>query len=86
MERCGDCTEQSGSKVGQVNRHLRWSYDANFMIMVVSDAKASNNCWAAKKYGVMECNVQSWLVQKDRLRNANSKRKAYCGPQSQFWL
>ena len=54
--------------------------------MVVSDAKASNNCWAAKKYGVMECNVQSWLVQKDRLKNANSKRKAYCGPQSQFWL
>ena len=52
MERRSDCTEQSGSKVGQVNRHLRWSYDANFKIMVVNAAEASNNCQPAKKYGV----------------------------------
>ena len=25
-------------------------------------------------------------VQKDHLKKANSKRKAYHGPQSQFWL
>ena len=74
--------EQSGSRVGQVNSHLRRSYDANFKIMVVNAAEASNNCQAAKKYGVTECNVRRWRVQKDRLRNADSKRKAYRGPQS----
>ena len=42
MERQDDCTEQSGSKVGQVNIHLSQSYDANFTIMVVSAADASN--------------------------------------------
>ena len=57
MERRGDCTKQSGSKVGQVKRHQRWSYDANFTIMVVNAAEASNNCQPAKKYGVTECNV-----------------------------
>ena len=52
MERRGDCTEQSGSKVGQVNRHLRRSYDTNFNVMAVNAAEASNNGQAAKKYGV----------------------------------
>ena len=65
-ERCGDCTEQSGSKVGQVNRHLRQSYDANFKIMVVNAAEASNNCQPAKKYGVTECNVRRWWVKKKK--------------------
>ena len=69
MERRCDCTEQSGSKVGQVNRHLRQSYDANFKIMVVSAAEVSNNCQAAEKYGVTECKVRRWRVQKDRLKN-----------------
>ena len=58
MERRSDCTEQSGSKVGQVNRHLRRSYDANFTIMVVNAADVSNNSQVAKKYGVTECNVR----------------------------
>ena len=78
MERRGDCTEQSGSNVGQVNRHLRRSYDANFTVMVVNAAEASNDCQAAKKYGVTKCDVQRWQLQKDHLKN--SKRKAYQGP------
>ena len=57
MERRGDCTEQSGSKVGQVNRHLRRSYDADFKIMV-SAAEASNNCQPAKNYAATECSIQ----------------------------
>ena len=67
MKRRDDCTEQSGSKVGKVNRHLRWSYDAHFKIMVVNAAEASNNCQAAKKYGVTDCNVR---------KMAGSKRKS----------
>ena len=62
MERRCDCTEQSGSKVGQVNRHLRLSYDANVKIMVVNAAEASSNCQSAKKYGVTECKVRRWLM------------------------
>ena len=60
-------------KVGQVNRHLRQSCGANYKIMVVNAAEASNNCQAAKKYGVVtERNVRRWRVQKDRLKNANA--------------
>uniref|UniRef100_A0A1A7X7M9 HTH CENPB-type domain-containing protein n=1 Tax=Iconisemion striatum TaxID=60296 RepID=A0A1A7X7M9_9TELE len=50
--------------------------------MVVNAAEASNNCQATRKYGVSECNIRRWRVQRDRLRNANSKRKAFRGPQS----
>ena len=75
MERRGDCTEQSGSKVGQVNRHLRRSYDANFKIMVVNAAEASNNCQPAKKYGVTVFNVRRWRVQKDRLKTLTVREK-----------
>ena len=69
MERRGDFTEQSGSTVGQVNRHLRWSYDANFKIVVINTAEAPNNCQPAKKYGVTEYNVRRWRVQKDCLKS-----------------
>ena len=68
MERCGDFTEQSGSKVELVKRRLRWSYDANFNIKVINAAEVPNNCQPAKRYGVMECNVQRWRVQKDHLK------------------
>ena len=76
MERCCVFMEQSGSKVGRVNRHLRQSYDANFKIMVTNAAEAPDNCQPAKRYGVTECNIRRWQVQKDRLKKANSKRKA----------
>ena len=71
MERRCDFTEQSGSKVGQLNRHLRRSYDANFKIMVINAA----DCQPAKKYGVTECNVQRWRVQKDRLKTLTVRDK-----------
>uniref|UniRef100_A0A674MXE7 HTH CENPB-type domain-containing protein n=1 Tax=Takifugu rubripes TaxID=31033 RepID=A0A674MXE7_TAKRU len=73
---------RSGSKIGQVNRQLRRSYDANFKILVINEAESSNNCKAAVKYGVTECNVRRWRAQKDGLKNAHSQRKAFRGPQS----
>uniref|UniRef100_A0A674N661 HTH CENPB-type domain-containing protein n=1 Tax=Takifugu rubripes TaxID=31033 RepID=A0A674N661_TAKRU len=57
--------------IGQVNRQLRRSYDANFKILVINEAESSNNCKAAVKY-----------AQKDGLKNAHSQRKAFRGPQS----
>lgn len=50
--------------------------------MVINEAESSNNCKAAVKYGVTECNVRRWRAQKDRLKNAHSRRKAFRGPQS----
>uniref|UniRef100_A0A8D0DA03 HTH CENPB-type domain-containing protein n=1 Tax=Sander lucioperca TaxID=283035 RepID=A0A8D0DA03_SANLU len=82
MERSRDYLEKSASKVGQINQHVRNSYDANFKLMVVNEAESSNNCKAAKKFGVTECNVQRWRAQKERLKNTNSQRKAFRGPQS----
>ena len=49
---------------------------------MINAAEAPNNCQPAKKYGATECNVRKWQVQKDRLKNANSKRKDYRGPLS----
>ena len=82
MEKRSDNLEKSGSKIGQVNRQLRRSYDVNFKMMVKNEAESSNNCKAAVKYGVTECNVRRWRAQKDQLKNAPSQRKAFRGPQS----
>ena len=82
MEKRSDNLEKSGSKIGQVNRQLRRSYDVNFKMMVINEAESSNNCKAAVKYGVTECNVRRWRAQKDHLKNAQSQRKAFRGPQS----
>uniref|UniRef100_A0A668A962 HTH CENPB-type domain-containing protein n=1 Tax=Myripristis murdjan TaxID=586833 RepID=A0A668A962_9TELE len=82
MEKRSDNLEKSGSKIGQVNRQLRRSYDVNFKMMVINEAESSNNCKAAVKYGVTECNVRRWRAQKDHLKNAHSQRKAFRGPQS----
>uniref|UniRef100_A0A3Q3F4S1 HTH CENPB-type domain-containing protein n=1 Tax=Labrus bergylta TaxID=56723 RepID=A0A3Q3F4S1_9LABR len=70
------------SEHNYMNFSPRRSYDANFKIMVVNSAESSNNCQAAKKYGVKECNVRRWRAQKERLKDANSQRKSYRGPQN----
>ena len=75
MEGCDDFMEQSGSKVEQVNRHLRPSYNSNFKIMVINAAEAPNNCQPANKYGVTECNVRRWRVQKDCLKTLTLREK-----------
>ncbi|XP_057692639.1 zinc finger protein 649-like [Corythoichthys intestinalis] len=82
MEKHSDNLEKSGSKIGHVNRQLRRSYDVNFKMMVINEAESSNNCKAAVKYGVRECNVRRWRTQKDHLKNAHGQRKAFRGPQS----
>ena len=81
-EERSDRPEQSGSKAGQVNKQQRRSYDANFKVMVINAAESTNNCQAAKKYGVTESHVRKWRAQKERLKNANSMRKAFRGPKS----
>uniref|UniRef100_A0A8C5ADR7 HTH CENPB-type domain-containing protein n=1 Tax=Gadus morhua TaxID=8049 RepID=A0A8C5ADR7_GADMO len=82
IKKQADHLETSGSKVGQVNKQQRRSYDANFKITVVNKAASTNNCQAAKKFGVRECNVRRWRAEKQCLKDANSQRKSYHGPQS----
>lgn len=77
-----DPLEKSASKVGQVNRNRRRSYDANFKLMVVNEAERTNNVRAGKRYDVTECNVRRWRSQKDELKNAHSERRGYRGPQT----
>ncbi len=71
-----DPLEKSASKVGQVNKNQRRSYDANFKLMVVNEAERTNNVRAGKKYDVTKCNVRRWRSQKDELKNAHSQRRA----------
>ena len=78
-------------KLGKVNRHLRQSYDANFKIMMINAAEAPNNCQPAKKYGVTECNVRRWQVQKNRLKTLTASKRLTGGCVSlllrnEFWL
>ena len=82
MEKRSNSLEKSGSKIVQVNRQLRRSYDVIFKMTVINEADSSNNYKAAVKYGVTECNVRRWRAQKDHLKNAHSRRKAFRGPQS----
>uniref|UniRef100_A0A672FP09 HTH CENPB-type domain-containing protein n=1 Tax=Salarias fasciatus TaxID=181472 RepID=A0A672FP09_SALFA len=74
--------EQRGSKGRKVSKQQRRSFDAKFKLMAIKAAEATNNCQAAKKYGVTEGHVRKWRVQKERLKNANTMRKAFRGPKS----
>uniref|UniRef100_A0A8D0NR30 Pogo transposable element derived with KRAB domain n=2 Tax=Sus scrofa TaxID=9823 RepID=A0A8D0NR30_PIG len=44
----------------QFSRGMRRSYDAGFKLMVVEYAESTNNCQAAKQFGVLEKNVRDW--------------------------
>ena len=43
--------------------------------MVVNAAEAPNNCQPAKKYGVTECNIRRWQIQKKRLKTLTVREK-----------
>jgi transposase-like protein len=54
----GDRFERKGAMASQIPKSTRWSYDANFKLMVIKHAEETNNCAAARKFGVAEPNVQ----------------------------
>ena len=55
-------------------------YDANFKLMVIREAEATNNCMAGRKFGISEVNIRKWWQMKEKLRNVNSSRKSFSGP------
>jgi hypothetical protein len=71
--------ERKGSCERQNNKGLRWSYDSNFKLMVISEAEETNNCAAARKLSITENNVRRWWQQKDELSNDHSTRMAFQG-------
>jgi transposase-like protein len=76
----GDRFERNGVMASQIPKSMRWSYDANFKLMVIKHAVETNNCAMARKFSVAEPNVRRWRKQKELLKGANSTRKAFCGP------
>jgi transposase-like protein len=72
--------ERKGATASQIPKSMRWSYDANFKLMVIRHAEETNNCATARKFGVAEPNVRRWRKQKELLKGANSTRKAFRGP------
>ncbi|KAK2509148.1 hypothetical protein MC885_012543, partial [Smutsia gigantea] len=66
----------------QFSRGMRRSYDAGFKLMVVEFAESTNNCQAAKQFGVLEKNVRDWRKVKPQLQNAHAMRRAFRGPKN----
>eukprot|EP00072_Mus_musculus_P066083 XP_017167846.1 PREDICTED: pogo transposable element with KRAB domain isoform X1 [Mus musculus] len=66
----------------QFSRGMRRSYDAGFKLMVVEYAESTNNCQAAKQFGVLEKNVRDWRKVKPQLQNAHAMRRAFRGPKN----
>ncbi|KAL1769794.1 pogo transposable element with KRAB domain [Sigmodon hispidus] len=64
------------------SRGMRRSYDAGFKLMVVEYAESTNNCQAAKQFGVLEKNVRDWRKVKPQLQNAHAMRRAFRGPKN----
>lgn len=67
---------------GKFGRGVRRSYDAGFKLMVVEYAESTNNCQAAKQFGVLEKNVRDWRKVKPQLQNAHAMRRAFRGPKN----
>jgi hypothetical protein len=40
----GDCFERKGAMASQIPKSMRWSYGANFKLMVIKREEESNNC------------------------------------------
>jgi transposase-like protein len=76
----GDRFERKVAMASQIPKSMRWSYDANFKLMVIKHAEETNNCTTAWKFGVVEPNVRRWRKQKEQLKGANSNQKPFRGP------
>jgi transposase-like protein len=76
----GDRSERKSAMASQIPKSMRWSYDANFKLMVIKHVEETNNCATARKFGDAEPNVRRWRKQKELLKGANSTRKAFRGP------
>ncbi|KAM4860750.1 pogo transposable element with KRAB domain [Thomomys bottae] len=66
----------------QFSPGMRRSYNARFKLMVVEYAESTNNCQAAKQFGVFEKNVRDWRKVKPQLQNAHAMRRAFRGPKN----
>jgi hypothetical protein len=47
----GDHFERKGAMASQIPKSVRWSFYANFKLMVIKHAEEANNCTMAWKFG-----------------------------------
>jgi transposase-like protein len=76
----GDSFERKDAMASQIPKSMRWSCDTNFKLLVIRHTEETNNCAAARKFGVAEPNVRRWRKQKELLKGVNSTRKEFGGP------
>jgi hypothetical protein len=81
MGRGNDFVEKRGSSSQNLSGSRR-RYDANFKVMVINHAEVTNNCAVGRKFDVTEANVRRWRQMMRKLRNANSSRKSFSGPET----
>jgi hypothetical protein len=72
----GDYVERKGTMASQIPKSVHWRYEDNFKLMVIKHAEETNNCAAARKFGVTELNVQHWRKQKEQIQ----PEKNFMGP------
>jgi hypothetical protein len=80
-------SEHAGKKdtsATRVRNAIRRSYDAKCKVTAINYAEKTNNCSAARKFGVAEANLRRRREQKEKLRNAKCIRKSFRGPKHGF--
>ncbi|KAH8029901.1 hypothetical protein HPB51_005203 [Rhipicephalus microplus] len=68
------------SAVGSKN--TRRSFTAAFKRAAILHAEETNNCAAGWKFGIGECVVQKWRLQREEMFSCDSKRRGFRGPKS----
>ncbi|KAH8041853.1 hypothetical protein HPB51_018647 [Rhipicephalus microplus] len=68
------------SAVGSKN--TRRSFTAAFKRAAILHAEETNNCAAGRKFGIGECVVRKWRLQREEIFSCDSKRRGFRGPKS----
>jgi hypothetical protein len=53
--------------VSWIARGFRQNYDANFKLVLINHDEKTNNSNTARKFMVLEANIQRWRKQKEQL-------------------
>ncbi|KAH8021473.1 hypothetical protein HPB51_015869 [Rhipicephalus microplus] len=72
------------SAVGSKN--TRRSFTAAFKRAAILHAEETNNCAAGRKFGIGECVVRKWRLQRQEIFSCDSKRRSFRGPKSGRFL
>jgi hypothetical protein len=63
-----------------ITNGIKQNYDASVKLMLINHSKKTNNCSVARRFRLLEANIQSWRQQKEMLINVKSAQISYSGP------